>query len=181
MHKNFSTRHEVLYCIARRYIMLTNQSIESNFSTYNTESELDKEDLDLIERAREASESSYSPYSNFQVGAALLLENNEVLLGSNQENSSYPAGLCAERVALFHAGAIHGKKTIKKIAVTAKKRGSNNFVPVTPCGSCRQVMLEYEIKQNSPIEVIMQVSENKWVKTLSTAVLLPFCFNKSAL
>lgn len=181
MHKNFSTRLEVLYCIARQFIMITNQYTELNYTIYNDESELDEDDLKLIKSAREACETSYSPYSKFQVGAALLLENNEVISGSNQENSSYPAGLCAERVALFHAGAAHGKKKITKIAVTARKEENKVYVPVTPCGSCRQVMLEYEVKQNSPIEVIMQISENKWVKALSTEVLLPFCFNKNAL
>ncbi|UII32964.1 cytidine deaminase [Fulvivirga ulvae] len=161
--------------------MLTNQYTELKYVTYGDESELDEEDLKLIKSARKACETSYSPYSQFQVGAALLLENNEIISGSNQENSSYPAGLCAERVALFHAGAGHSNQTIKKIAVTAKKEGSNHYIPVTPCGSCRQVMLEYEVKQNSPIEVIMQIADNKWIKTLSTEVLLPFCFNKNSL
>ncbi|MBL6447257.1 cytidine deaminase [Fulvivirga sp. 29W222] len=161
--------------------MLTNQYTELNYAIYNDESELEEEDLKLIESARNACKTAYSPYSGFQVGAALLLENDKIVSGSNQENSSYPAGLCAERVALFHAGAEYGTLKVKKIAVTAQKKDSSFFVPVTPCGSCRQVMLEYEIKQNTPIEVIMQIAENKWVKTLSTEVLLPFCFNKDAL
>ncbi|GAA0890382.1 cytidine deaminase [Fulvivirga kasyanovii] len=161
--------------------MLTNQYTELNYTIYNDESELDEEDLKLIESARKACETSYSPYSGFQVGAALLLENNEVISGSNQENSSYPAGLCAERVALFQAGAGHSQHKIRKIAVTAKKAANEKYIPVTPCGSCRQVMLEYEVKQSSAIEVIMQIADNKWVKTFSTEVLLPFCFNKNAL
>lgn len=181
MRKNFSSRREVLYCIARQEIMNTNSITESNYTLFNDESELSEEDQRLISKAREACSSAYSPYSHFQVGAALLLDNNEVLKGSNQENSSYPAGLCAERVVLFHAGANHGDKKIRKIAVTAKKESNEIFVPVTPCGGCRQVMLEYEVKQHSPIEILMQVAENKWIKAHSAEVLLPFCFNKNAL
>lgn len=181
MHKNFSSSNVVLYCIARPFIMHTNQHIESNYSTYNAESELEKDEVALIGHARKACETSYSPYSNFQVGAALLLENGEIVIGSNQENSCYPAGLCAERVALFSAGVSHGEVKIKKIAVTAKRRSEASYVPVTPCGSCRQVMLEYEVKQEEPIEIIMQISESEWVKVYSASVLLPFCFNKSAL
>ncbi|ELR70410.1 Cytidine deaminase [Fulvivirga imtechensis AK7] len=160
---------------------MINSDIELKYIAYNDEAELEPEDRALIDDAKKASESSYSPYSNFEVGAALLLETGEVVRGSNQENSSYPCGSCAEQVALFHSGANHKDVVIKKIAVTAKKKGGSAFLPVTPCGSCRQVMLEYQIKQNLPIEILMQVSANKWIKVSSVEVLLPFCFNKNAL
>lgn len=161
--------------------MMTNSDIDINYSTYNSESELDAQSAMLMERAKAALESSYSPYSNFQVGAAVLLENGQIITGSNQENSSFPAGLCAEQVALFHVGSNYNGIKIRQIAVTAKRRNGEVFLPVSPCGTCRQVMLEYEIKQNSPIEVLMQVSVNKWVKAHSVEILLPFCFNKNAL
>lgn len=160
---------------------MSNSLTDQEYTSFSNELELDEEDRLLIEKARKASHSSYSPYSNFQVGAAALLDNNEVLEGSNQENSSYPAGLCAERVVLFFAGANYQNQLIKKLAVTAKRKEKEEFVPVTPCGSCRQVLLEYEIRQDAPIEVIMQISEHQWIKTHSSKVLLPFCFNKHSL
>ncbi|UII23100.1 cytidine deaminase [Fulvivirga ligni] len=152
----------------------------TEYSTYSF-SELEEEVKDLIKKAEQACDTSYSPYSNFQVGAAVLLENGEVVTGSNQENSSFPAGLCAERVALFFIGANYAGKKIKKVAVTAKRKGESEFVPVTPCGGCRQVLLETETRQESNINVIIQSSYNQWVITKSTKVLLPFCFNKHSL
>lgn len=160
---------------------MTNTDIDLKYTSYHSETELDEEDRMLITQAREASESSYSPYSHFQVGAAVLLESGAIVKGSNQENSSFPSGLCAEQVALFHAGSNYNGVAVKKIAITARRSDSDTFVPVSPCGSCRQVMIEYEFKQNLPIEILMQVAVNKWVKTHSAEMLLPFCFNKNSL
>lgn len=140
--------------------------------------ELESNERNLIAEAKKASSASYSPYSNFKVGAALVLEDGTIIHGSNQENASYPAGLCAERVAFFHAGAVYPNVKITMVAVIAQRADEENFRGVAPCGSCRQVMLEYEIKQNSPIKVIMQSLDSRWIRIETTKVLLPFCFDK---
>ncbi len=140
-----------------------------------------QENKKLVNQAEVALSSSYSPYSNFTVGAALRLESGEVIAGSNQENASYPAGLCAERVALFQSGAVHPDKKILTIAVVARRKDTSEYRSAGPCGMCRQVMLEYEHKQNSNIEVIFKLDTERWVKTSSAEVLLPFSFGKDNL
>ena len=155
-----------------------NEAVDHGDYNYFSLKELEEKERHLIEEAKRASKASYSPYSNFKVGAALLLENGTIIHGSNQENASYPAGLCAERVAFFHAGATYPDVNIQMVAVVARRASEENFKAVAPCGSCRQVMLEYEIKQNSPIKVIIQSLDNRWIKIKTTKVLLPFCFDK---
>ncbi len=143
---------------------------------YNSIKELPKDDILLIEKAKEAAKNSYSPYSTFKVGAAVLLENNEIIQGSNQENAAYPSGLCAERVALFYANSKFPEVKVKTIAITALM--NNKFIdePVPPCGSCRQVMLETEIRFNSPIKVIL--SGNKKIQIIENIKqLLPLDFS----
>lgn len=135
----------------------------------------------LLERATYAMSRAYAPYSGFHVGAALLLENGEVVLGNNQENMAYPSGLCAERVAFYYAGANHPGVKIRAIALTA---GSNEFPsdhPVAPCGACRQVMLEYENNQQSPIVMIMRGVTGKVFRMVGVTQLLPLSFNEEGL
>lgn len=153
----------------------------SEFQFFSTFDELSNEDQNLVLHAQEASKRSYSPYSNYRVGAALLLENREVILGSNQENASYPAGLCAERVALFHWASSMPENNVNSIAVVAKRSGESVFRPVSPCGICRQVMLEYEIKQGKSIRVILQSTDSQWVVSKSAKNLLPFSFGQDSL
>lgn len=145
---------------------------------YDSLNELDKESQWLIGKAEEAMKSSYSPYSNFTVGAAALLDNNEVIEGANQENASYPAGLCAERVALFQAGVRFPDAAVVRLAIVAKRASEDHLRAGGPCGMCRQVMLEFEQKSKHPYEVIFRIEEGKWVKTKSAGILLPFSFGK---
>ncbi len=152
-----------------------------SYTIYNNFSELSEEDQKLVEQAREACKTSYSPYSNFTVGAALLLEDGTIVPGSNQENAAYPAGLCAERVALFASGSIHPEKTIKKLAVAARRANTVDFLEASPCGSCRQVMLEFEGRQSQPIELIIRWGEDSYIKLESVSDLLPFSFTKTNL
>lgn len=152
-----------------------------NFEAFDSFQELDEECQALVQKAEEALSLSYSPYSKFTVGAAAKLSNGQIVQGANQENASYPAGLCAERVVLFQIGAIAPKEEVLKLAVVAKKRGADSFNGAGPCGFCRQVMLEFEQKQNDPIEVIFLAENQKWIKTKSAAMLLPFSFGKSNL
>lgn len=143
-----------------------------------SEEELTAQDRNLIQRAREATSTSYAPYSNFNVGAAILLDDGSIVCGSNQENAAYPSGMCAERTALYYAGANNAGKKVRTIAIAARHASAQNFQTVAPCGSCRQAMAEYESQQKEPIRVIMFGSNNKVYISPSIENLLPFIFSK---
>ncbi len=152
-----------------------------SFQTFSDIEELDTESKYLVHKAKEATHHSYAPYSKFHVGAALILEDGTLVSGSNQENASYPLCMCAERVALYATSSTHPGKRIVKIAVVAHKKSHKELTPATPCGACRQVILEYEQRQNKAIEVVMLGADQKWVKCESAAALLPFGFGKTDL
>jgi cytidine deaminase len=141
---------------------------------------LDSESKYLVHKAKEAAQNAYAPYSKFHVGAALLFEDGTFVEGSNQENASYPLCMCAERVALYAAAAMHPGKVIKKIAVVAHKKGHKELSNASSCGACRQVMREFEERQDSPIEVVMHDAD-KWVVCANTVALLPLSFDRSHL
>ncbi len=142
---------------------------------------LDAESKYLVHKAKEATNHAYAPYSKFHVGAAVILEDDTVISGANQENASYPLCMCAERVVLYATVATHPSKKIKKMAVVAHKKSNKILVAATSCGACRQVMAEYETKQKSPIELVMLTQESKWVVFPSVSFLLPFGFNQENL
>lgn len=146
------------------------------YAEYSNKEELNSEDIKLVESAFDAQKSSYSPYSRFSVGAAILLSNGEILQGSNQENGAYPSGLCAERVALFYAGAKFPNVPIKTIAISASFENKPTAEPVPPCGACRQVMIESRNIGKAPIKVIM-VGESRIYVIEDVAFLLPFNFS----
>ena len=152
------------------------KKITINYREYNHWNELNSEDIELIENAFKVSLDAYAPYSNFHVGASLRMEDSSIILGSNQENIAYPSGLCAERVALFYAGAIYPNLKIKKICVVAK----GDLIPVenyiSPCGSCRQVMAESQNRQNEPIQIILVSQNNRVLVFHSVSDLIPFMF-----
>jgi len=152
-----------------------------NFIIVDHLEDLDSESKYITHKAKDAANHAYAPYSKFLVGAAVLLEDGTIITGTNQENAAYPSGMCAERVALFAAASLHPDKPISKIAVVAKRKGGKEVLPATSCGSCRQVMLEFEQRQEKPIEIIMQNMEHHWVKAPSAESLLPFCFTKASL
>lgn len=135
----------------------------------------------LMAKAIEVRKNAYAPYSKFRVGTAVLLDNGEITLGSNQENAAYPSGLCAERVAVFQAGSIYPKATILKIAITAASDTNKTTTPVPPCGSCRQAIAEYEMRQNTPIEIYFMGETGVIYKSTSLKNLLPFMFEKKLL
>ena len=137
-------------------------------------------DRELMKKAKDIANTAYSPYSEFNVGAALFLENNKFVVGNNQENSSFPCGICAERVALFTAGTNYPNVLIKKIAITAMSKYFNLENPVGPCGLCRQVLIEYEDKQSSDIEVLLFNSE-RLIKLNNAKDLLPLFFTENKL
>jgi len=142
------------------------------FEDYNS---LEKEDVALIQKAQATSVDAYAPYSNFQVGVSILLANNKVVLGNNQENIAFPSGLCAERVALFYANANY-KEKVKTIVIVSKGDLISDNQVISPCGSCRQVILESEKRQGTPIKIVL-VSQNKSVYVFNSILdLLPFGF-----
>lgn len=134
-------------------------------------------DTVLIEKARGILEKAHAPYSDFLVGAALLLENGEVFVANNQENVSFPVGVCAERIVLSYAMGNHPDQRPVKIAIVAKRRGDKDVATVTPCGLCRQTINEYEVKFGHPIEILMLNPKGEILKASGIDQLLPFRFN----
>lgn len=135
----------------------------------------------LMQKAIEVRGKAYAPYSNFNVGAALLLDNGEVITGNNQENASYPSGLCAERTAIYYAGSQYPNAKVLKMAISATSKSKPTLSPIPPCGACRQAISEYEVKQNTPVEIYFMGEAGQIAKSASLANLLPFVFDKSAL
>lgn len=153
-------------------------SINIPFQQFASPSELSAEEQQLLELAWAACDHAYAPYSGFHVGCAVLLANGEVVTANNQENKAFPSGLCAERVALFNVGAQSKGEMIRKIAIRGRSNSKPVEVPVTPCGACRQVMLEYEKMAQHPFEIIMQGESGKILKLTGVAQsLLPFGFD----
>jgi len=157
------------------------QKIELSYRVTEDYSDLSEQERDLISTARAAALRAYAPYSQFRVGAALLLDNGEIVSGNNQENAAYPSGICAERVALFYSSSQHPGAEVRKIAIFSPDTPEGASLPVTPCGSCRQVMAEYEGMQDHKIEVLL-VSGNGMVwKFGGVESFLPFMFDSRSL
>jgi cytidine deaminase len=142
--------------------------------------ELSEMDQQLILEARKIARTAYAPYSHFRVGASVLLTNGQVISGNNQENSAYPSGLCAERVAMFYANANYPNEKIAAIAISALKNGDMVDDPVRPCGSCRQALLEAEVRFKQPIRIILD-GKNKIQVLQGIESLLPLSFSRSFL
>lgn len=151
------------------------KSLVINYSQF-TVSELETIDRNLISEAQKAIEGSYSPYSKFKVGAAVLLDNGIILRGSNQENASYPVGMCAERVALFYAGANYKDNNIISIAISAKNE-KGEFAKAYPCGACLQVMVETQLRAKRKLRIIVQ--KNAEIVQVFNGIesLIPFSFS----
>ena len=143
--------------------------------------DLDAESKYLVHKAKEATELSYSPYSKFEVGAAILLDDDTLIVGANQENASYPLCMCAERVVLYAFAALHPGKKIVNMAIAAHKKNHKELSPATACGACRQVMLEFEIRQGKPFNIVMLDEKHQWAKAPSAQSLLPLAFTKASL
>ena len=152
------------------------KSIETRYCIFSNKDELLPENCALMEKAREASFSAYAPYSQFRVGAAVLLQSGEIVLGNNQENIAYPEGMCAERVALFSAMAQYPQGKIKAIAIYGNSMDCEQNQFVTPCGACRQVLLSCEQRGNSAISIFCSGTSGKILAVESAQDLLPFHF-----
>lgn len=154
------------------------QNISINIEiTKKQEHELTADELRLIQKAKEATHSSYAPYSHFSVGASLLLDDGSYIIGCNQENSSYPCGICAERSALFAAGAQCPEKKIIAICIAARDTtGEFTSRPISPCGACRQVMVECQDRYGVPMKVLLYGTEGTYILN-SAKDLLPLNFD----
>jgi cytidine deaminase len=157
------------------------RSITFDLEIFESIDELSHTDNLLMKTAIQARKGAYAPYSSFCVGAAVLMENGEVVIGNNQENACYPSGLCAERVAVFYAGAKFPEIKIQAIAISAASKKYIVDQAAAPCGSCRQSISEYEIKQNSPIQLLLMGEVGEVLKCGSIGDILPLAFNKSYL
>ncbi len=154
-----------------------NLTTKINVYTFDEASESIKK---LIEAAKSATKTAYAPYSEFCVGAAVMLDNGKIITGSNQENAAYPSGLCAERVAIFSANAQYPNKGMDAIAIAAFNKGDFTNVPCCPCGSCRQVMAEVESRYNKKVKIIMY-GKSEIYEVDSIDALLPLSFGKKSL
>jgi len=154
------------------------RKVEITTTTYEYDSlqELNEDEQILINKSKEVVKNAYAPYSKFNVGAAVLLENGEIITGTNQENAAYPSGLCAERVAIFYANSKYPNVAIKSIAVTAFTNNKYIENPLPPCGSCRQVIVESETRFNKPIKIYL-VSSKKITVVEDAKNLLPLNFD----
>jgi cytidine deaminase len=150
-------------------------------NVYENWDKLTSEDQSIMQKAIDQLDLAYAPYSNFYVGAALVLNNGNIYVGCNQENASYPLCMCGERVALYNAVANEPKFLIKTIAITARNPVKKLVEPISPCGACRQVMLEFELRQQAPIRVLLKADEAEIYEFESVKDLLPFAFNGSFL
>lgn len=156
-------------------------NIESTFEIYDSIKELEPSEQVLLQKAAEARKKAYAPYSKFLVGAALELENGELISGSNQENASYPSGLCAERTAVYYAGAEFPNQKILRMAIVAGSSITPTTKPIPPCGACRQALSEYEVKQNTPMKLYFMGTSGQIAVSKSVENILPWIFDKTVL
>ncbi len=152
------------------------KNIVVKYTEYDSADQLSAKDRELVELAIEATKKAYTPYSKFNVGAAIRLEDDVIVVGNNQENLAYPSGLCAERTAMFYASSAHPDKAMKTLAIAATQGGELTPDPVSPCGACRQVMAEYQTRSGKPMEIIL-VGKSLIRKFSRVDDLLPFIFD----
>ncbi len=155
--------------------------VTTSYTRYESLDELDNKVRELMLTAIEARKKAYAPYSKFNVGAAILLDNKQIVTGNNQENAAFPSGLCAERVAIYSAGAKYPENSIQIIAISAKSFKHTVTQPIAPCGACRQSIAEYENKQKNSIKIYFMGETGSIIKVNSLKDLLPFGFDSSYL
>ena len=157
------------------------QKFEFEYELLDDKELLSAVDQELLEKAKEATKTAYAPYSNFYVGAAARLSNGEIVIGSNQESSSFPVGICAERALLNSIGSQFPTLSIKSMAVSYKPRDKSSNEPISPCGMCRQSLLDFENRYGSPIKIILSGMTGKVMVIPSATCMLPFGFDGAVL
>ena len=159
---------------------MTSKEIRIVYNEYESLDQLDPRDRELAQAAIEATKSSYAPYSHFNVGAAVRLDNGEIIKGSNQENAAYPSGTCAERTTIFYANSQYPDQAIKTLAIAARSEEDFLNTPISPCGACRQVLLETEKRFGKPMRILLYGKKEIYIIP-SIANLLPLCFDSDFL
>lgn len=154
---------------------------EFQYEVFDDISQLNEQDARLLKEAQSITNQAYAPYSNFHVGAVAMLENGDTVAGTNQENASYPVGICAERVLLGSASTMHPNVSIQTIAISYNSKTVKSDHPISPCGMCRQALLEYETRVKKPIRLILGGMEGKVMIISSARQLLPFAFTSDEL
>ncbi|HWR34211.1 MAG TPA: cytidine deaminase [Chitinophagaceae bacterium] len=152
------------------------KKFEFEYEVYEDISQLTEQDAWLLREAKAATKQAYAPYSNFHVGAVAMMENGQVVSGTNQENASYPVGICAERVLLGSVATLQPNVPIKSIAISYNSEDGKSDHPISPCGMCRQSLLEYETRLKKPIRLILGGMEGKVYIIKTASLLLPFAF-----
>ena len=160
---------------------MNNKKFEFEYEVYDDVHELNKQDGDLLSKARAITSRAYAPYSNFFVGTAAVLENGEIVFGTNQENASYPVGICAERVLLGNAAMTYPNVSIDTMAISYDSKTIKSDHPISPCGMCRQALLEYETRTAKPIRLILSGQQGKIIIVKTVSSLLPFAFTSGEL
>jgi cytidine deaminase len=157
------------------------EKFEFEYEVYEGRDELDKNDAWLLDEAREVTSQAYAPYSNFNVGAVAKLTNGEIVAGSNQENASFPVGICAERVLLASISSLYPNTQIETIAISYQSEEVKSDHPISPCGMCRQALQEFEHRMKSPIRLVLGGMEGKVYIIKSSGQLLPLAFTSKEL
>jgi cytidine deaminase len=157
------------------------EELKFTVEVYDSSDELKEDDAFLLSEARSVTQFAYAPYSNFQVGAVAKLVNGEIVSGTNQENASYPAGICAERSLLSSAASNHPGIAIETMAVTYNNLKGKSNTPVSPCGICRQVISEFQNRFTKPIRIILSGMEGKVQVIENAGYLLPLAFTSQDL
>lgn len=156
-------------------------NLESQILVYDSINELPDEAQNIMHKAIEMLGHAYAPYSNFHVGSAALTTTGNVYVGCNQENASYPLCMCGERVALYNAGANEPTVPITHIAIVCENKKKRIEGPVSPCGACRQVLSEFELRNNHPIKIYLKGDADKIYAVDSVKHLLPMGFDSTLL
>ena len=164
-----------------QFNQMKENKFEFEYEVYDDSSELNEQDAWLLNEARTVTENAYAPYSNFHVGAVAIMANGEIVAGTNQENASYPVGICAERVLLGTVATLHPNIEIKSIAISYNSDEVKSDHPISPCGMCRQALLEYETRTSKPIRLILSGQEGKVFIIRTASFLLPFAFTSDEL
>jgi cytidine deaminase len=166
---------------SRQNIIMQEQKFEFSFEVYDSIDELNVDDRQLLIEARNVTDKAYAPYSNFLVGAAAKLSDDEIVTGTNQENASYPVGICAERVLLSAVSSLHPGIAIETMAVSYQSKKIKSDHPISPCGMCRQALQEFEGRAGKPIRLVLGGMEGKVFVIKSASQLLPLAFSSEEL
>lgn len=158
------------------------KTIELTFDVYATDDQLDPQDASLLQKARAITTKAYAPYSRFYVGAAALLSTGEIITGTNQENASFPAGICAEQVTLAAISSLYpGKEAIKVLAISYQGEGIQSDHPISPCGICRQALVEHELRTHQTMRILLSGLSGEVYSIPTAQSLLPLAFSPDEL